>query len=79
MKYPYIEGDHIIIGPECFAAKDGSVLNWRGVNYTPQIEVLSEVESLRLHEILSRHNDNSPDARRARGLEPIRPAKRKAQ
>jgi hypothetical protein len=34
--YPRDEGDVTIIGPECFAAKDGSVLNWRGVNYVPQ-------------------------------------------
>jgi hypothetical protein len=25
----------IPIGPECFAAKDGSVLCWQGVNYVP--------------------------------------------
>lgn len=24
------------IGPECFAYEDGSVLCWRGQNYTPQ-------------------------------------------
>jgi len=34
--YPYTEGDFIVIGPECFAAKDGSVLSWRGENYVPQ-------------------------------------------
>jgi hypothetical protein len=34
--YPRDEGDTTVIGPECFAAKDGSVLNWRGQNYVPQ-------------------------------------------
>ena len=33
--YPYRSGDHIVIGPEAFAADDGTVLCWRGVNYTP--------------------------------------------
>lgn len=28
--------DIIPIGKECFGVKDGSVLNWRGVNYVPQ-------------------------------------------
>jgi hypothetical protein len=28
--------DIIDIGPECFAAADGSVICWRGQNYTPQ-------------------------------------------
>lgn len=32
-RYPREEGDVIVIGPECFAAKDGSVLSWRGENY----------------------------------------------
>lgn len=36
LEYPREEGDFIIIGPECFATKDGSVLNWKGVNYVPQ-------------------------------------------
>lgn len=34
--YPYESGNIIVIGPECFAMKDGSVLNWRGVNYVRQ-------------------------------------------
>lgn len=34
--YPHRSGDFIGIGPQCFAAKDGLVLNWRGENYTPQ-------------------------------------------
>lgn len=29
-------GGIVDIGPECFALKDGSVLSWRGQNYTPQ-------------------------------------------
>lgn len=36
MEYPHDEGDFTVIGPECFAMKDGSVLSWRGENYTPQ-------------------------------------------
>lgn len=31
--YPYESGDVIVLGPGIFAAKDGSVLNWRGENY----------------------------------------------
>ena len=34
--YPRDEGDMTVLGPECFAHKDGSVLCWKGVNYTPQ-------------------------------------------
>lgn len=34
--YPYEEGDFVIIGPECFSAKDESVLSWKGTNYVPQ-------------------------------------------
>lgn len=30
--------EFIDIGPECFAAADGSVLSWRGRNYVPQAE-----------------------------------------
>lgn len=37
-EFPREEGDTIVIGPQCFAALDGSVLNWRGVNYVPQSE-----------------------------------------
>lgn len=29
-------GDVITLGPECFVAADGSVLNWKGENYVPQ-------------------------------------------
>lgn len=36
---PYDEGDVTVIGPECFAARDGSVVSWRGENYVPQPEV----------------------------------------
>lgn len=35
-EYPYEEGDAIILGPACFVARDGSVLNWRGQNFIPQ-------------------------------------------
>ena len=31
--FPYAEGDTIVIGPQCFADTDGTVINWRGVNY----------------------------------------------
>ena len=38
--YPHIGLDGTtIIGPECFATADGSVLCWKGVNYTPQRKV----------------------------------------
>jgi hypothetical protein len=29
-------GGIVDIGPECFGLRDGSVLSWRGENYTPQ-------------------------------------------
>src|SRR3954471_10352065 len=29
-------GGLVDIGPECFGLADGSVLSWRGQNYTPQ-------------------------------------------
>jgi len=31
--YPYEDGDFIILGPECFAGKDGEVIMWRGAAY----------------------------------------------
>ncbi|MHA0288302.1 hypothetical protein ACXYX3_17855 [Mycobacterium sp. C3-094] len=34
--YPFPIGDTTIIGPQCFAANDGSVLNWEGRNYILQ-------------------------------------------
>lgn len=42
-EYPYPEGDTIVIGPQCFASKDGQVLNWRGVNFVPQGTVEDDV------------------------------------
>lgn len=36
--YPYEEGDVIVLGPGCFVATDGSVLNLDGRNYIPQDE-----------------------------------------
>jgi len=35
-EYPRMDGGFIVIGPECFAQHDGSVLCWKGVNYVPQ-------------------------------------------
>lgn len=35
-KYPYQDGDTLVLGPECFVANDLSVLSWKGVNYVPQ-------------------------------------------
>lgn len=37
-RYPYEEGDTIVLGPEVFVAADGSVLCWKGVNYVKQGE-----------------------------------------
>lgn len=34
--FPYYSGDVVVLGPEVFAAKDGSVLCWKGVNYEEQ-------------------------------------------
>lgn len=34
--YPYSENGVIVLGPECFVQRDGSVLSWRGTNYVPQ-------------------------------------------
>ena len=34
--YPYDENGVTVLGPECFVRQDGSVLSWKGVNYTPQ-------------------------------------------
>lgn len=36
--YPHRSGDFVGIGPQCFASKDGGSLNWKGVNYVPQVE-----------------------------------------
>jgi hypothetical protein len=37
-EFPRIDGDTIVLGPQCFVAKDGSVLNWNGINYVPQTD-----------------------------------------
>jgi hypothetical protein len=34
--YPHRSGDFIVIGPQCFAAMDERVLNWKGANYETQ-------------------------------------------
>ena len=34
--YPHESGDVVVIGPEAFIARDGSVLCYRGRNYVPQ-------------------------------------------
>jgi hypothetical protein len=34
--YPHMDGGFVVIGPECFAQHDGSVLSWKGTNYVPQ-------------------------------------------
>ena len=36
--YPHDMGQVLVLGPECIAQPDGSVINWRGVNYVPQAE-----------------------------------------
>lgn len=38
-------GGIISIGPECFGLRDGSIISWRGENYTPQKPTLR----VRLH------------------------------
>jgi hypothetical protein len=41
-EYPYIEGDFLILGPQCFTlVDDQSVINYKGQNYTPQVPALS--------------------------------------
>lgn len=42
--YPYSAGDVVVIGPQCFAQHDGSLLNWRGENYILQPETLVNVK-----------------------------------
>jgi hypothetical protein len=36
--YPKQLGDITLIGPDCYAQADGTVLNWQGRNYIPQPE-----------------------------------------
>lgn len=56
--YPHQDGDVVVIGPECFAATDGSVLSWRGKNYLPQRPTLR----VRLHNLIVRlHNRRTTD------------------
>lgn len=35
--YPSADGDVVVLGPGVIASSDGRVLNWRGVNYVPQV------------------------------------------
>lgn len=50
-------GGIVTIGPECFALKDGTVLSWRGQNYTPQKASLR----VRLHNWWIRLRATNPD------------------
>lgn len=36
--YPYACGDTEVLGPGIFASADGSVISWKGTNYTVQME-----------------------------------------
>lgn len=40
-RYPYIDGDVTVLGPEIFASLDGAVISWRGENYTRQTAPLT--------------------------------------
>jgi hypothetical protein len=31
--YPHLDGETVVIGPQCFADLSEDVINWRGVNY----------------------------------------------
>lgn len=44
-KYPYEEGDTIVLGPEIFVSADGSVICWKGTNYVPQGTQLTPCEA----------------------------------
>jgi hypothetical protein len=35
-RYPYREGETVVLGPEVFAGADEQVICWRGMNYVPQ-------------------------------------------
>lgn len=35
-RYPHMDGGFVVIGPECFAQHDGSVICWKGTNYVLQ-------------------------------------------
>jgi rubrerythrin len=43
-EYPRQDGDFTVIGPECFASEDGSVISWRGENYVRQAALDREGE-----------------------------------
>lgn len=49
-EYPRREGDFVVIGPECFANEDRSVICWQGVNFyiqPPEPTVSPDVEWVR--------------------------------
>lgn len=52
-RYPYIDGDVTVLGPEIFASPDGAVISWRGENYTRHQPATLEVRA-----------DETPDALR---------------
>ena len=37
--YPHRDGDVTVLGPEVFASSDGSVISWKGENYTRQAQM----------------------------------------
>lgn len=50
--YPGMDGT-TIIGPECFAADDGSVLMWRGQDYVPRPSRRIDLSETELNRILA--------------------------
>lgn len=36
--YPRPDGDHLVLGPEIFTDRSGTVISWKGVNYVRQEE-----------------------------------------
>lgn len=44
--YPFDSGDVIVLGPQIFAAKEESILNWKGTNYVPAPETGPDEEAL---------------------------------
>lgn len=37
-RYPHFDGDVTVIGPQAFLSADGTVINYRGVNYRRESE-----------------------------------------
>lgn len=43
-EYPHMDGDFLVIGPECFTRRDVPVICWQGANYVDEAHVKAHMQ-----------------------------------